>query len=193
MARLILLAILIGVGYAFRNLSLEQLVFAILLVLLFFKFLGGKMVEALFSLPFKAKGKVLRGATATVQSIRPIPAPPPRPRGEEEDEDEEDRDTTPRNYYLLEVTISPKPAKGKFTRWEIGELMLQTPGAGIDDEDDACRIEKVEFFQTGAWEEDQGYKIQGEEQVRLTLAVKPGVRELEFRYYFERFGRVVVA
>lgn len=187
MIRLIFLAILIGIGYSFRHLSWEQLVFAILLVLLFFKFFGGWVAGLLFTLPFKAKGKVLRGAIATVQSIRPIPTPLPQTA-----EDQEEPEATPRNYFLLGLTISPKATKGKFGRWEIGELMLQTPGAGIDDADDACKIKKVEFFQTGAWEEDQGYKIQGEEQLRLTIAVKPGVRELEFRYYFETFGRVVV-
>jgi hypothetical protein len=193
MLRILFLAFIILTISAFKYLSFKHLVGVLLLFALFMKFFGGKVLESLFWLPFKAKGKALRGAVARIHSVLPTNAPPPEPKDEGEPEDEgEEKDTRPRNYYLVDVTIEPKPATGKFHMWEAGELMLQAPGAGIDDEDHACVIKRIEFFETGVFQEDQGFKFEGAKRLRLLAAVLPGTQRLQFRYYFETFGEVVI-
>src|SRR5438046_1216076 len=82
-----------------------------LAIYLVFKFAFSRILTSLFTLPFKAKGAVLRGATVEVHSIEAAEAPP-EPQDESLDEDERDseddspqRPATPRDYYRLVATI----------------------------------------------------------------------------------------
>ena len=79
-------------------------------------------LKALFLMPFKAKGAVLRGATARVHSVEH--APEPRRDGAEDGEPAE-----PREWYYVDVTVTPGPSTGAFRHWEQGELLFARPGA----------------------------------------------------------------
>lgn len=149
------------------------------------KFFGGRMVEALFKMPFKAKGAVLRGATAEIHSITPIVRPAAG--------DAEDKNDTNRRFYLLEVTITPAAHEsGSFQLWEPGELQLVGQDARPDDagDDDLCTIRQMEIDSEGKFMPDEGMKYGDSRRLRLTIDVDAGVRRLQFRYYFELFGTV---
>lgn len=142
----------------------------------------GRIVEALFKMPFKAKGKVLRGATATVHSVVPVA----RPADAEQD--------ASHRFFLLEITITPaERGGGSFQLWEPGELQLVGPDAKPDDTDadgELCEIQRAEIEDGGRFIEDEGMKYSGAQRLRLLLAAEPRARQLRFRYYFELFGSV---
>jgi len=157
----------------------------------------------LFMMPFKAKGTVLHEATAVVLSLEPsaVPVPPQVERLEHKDLSDADEeefppppDEPPRDYYRLEVTITPKPKVGGFQHWEPGELLLVLPDTkpmtGADD--NACSIEGLEIKENGRFITDEGFKPAGEQTLRLLIGVQPGTRRLVFQYYFEKFGEVVL-
>src|SRR6185436_19506049 len=77
---------------------------------------GGRILEAIFKIPFRAKGAVLRGAIAEVHSVAPTAQ-----AGDGEGVD--------RGSFIVEVTIQPKESGGAFQLWEPGELRLVGPGA----------------------------------------------------------------
>jgi hypothetical protein len=141
------------------------------------------------------KGKALAGAQVTVHGIRPADAPE-IPKDEYEGEAEEDEATDAAyNWHYLDVTITPQPATGGFTHWEPGELVLVGMDASpkdIDEEEAVSRIADCRVFQDGKFCEDEGYKYPGPQRLELHVGVKPGVRALQFRYYFELFGNVTL-
>jgi hypothetical protein len=149
------------------------------------KLLIGRLVRKLFLMPFRAKGAVLRDATAQVHRVSPA-APPP------------DFDTSePREHYLVELTITPGEVNGPFGMWEPGELRLVKPESVMrpesdepDDEDDACEITQIQIENEGKWDDDEGMKYAGPQRIRMSLAVLRGTRELKFRYYLEEFGSI---
>src|SRR5262245_39703934 len=155
-------------------------------------------------LPFRMKGAVLKGASIQIHSIRPAEPPAKRePRIEQsedgdhaDDVDQEafkEEDKTPRRYYSLDVTITPKPPTGKFQLWEPTELLLVDPSVAndIESDQDHCVISKFELEDDGQFT-DAFEKYDGPRRLRLLLGVKEGVRELRFRYYFEPFGNVTI-
>jgi hypothetical protein len=169
----------------------------------------------LFSIPFRAKGKVLRDATAEVHSVRPAAAPVAKAcaarigqDGEDDDgadtdlEDDDESDDAPdgpRDYYEVEVTITPQTPTGPFMHWEIGELTLVKPAKRWSDTDDTCKVDRVDVVRDGTVvlekgqedeEEDAGSKVFGPRRLKMLVGVEPGVRELAFSYYFEKFGKL---
>ena len=134
---------------------------------------GGRILEAIFKIPFRAKGAVLRGASAEVHSVT--------------------QDANG-DFFLVDVTILPVgPGAGAFQLWEPGELRLVSPGAKPEDTDadgDLCDIKRVEIEADGAFAADEGMKYGGPQRLRLMLAAAPNVSDLQFRYYFELFGKV---
>lgn len=90
-----------------------------------------KLLLLFFSLPFRATGAALRGATAAVHSLERLPAPPLELAAKHDESDDERKPDEPRDYYRLEVTISPKASVGPFHRWEIGELALVHPDSSL--------------------------------------------------------------
>jgi hypothetical protein len=217
MFRIILLLIIIALILAFKFLPWYVLVALAVVFVLSMKFLGKKLILWLFSLPFRAKGAALRGATVEVHSIAAC-APPERPveesnvGGDEEGSDDgESPDEEappgegqliacdvpteePRNYYRVEATITPGSKKQLFQHWEIGEVGLVLPkyspfgGNG----DDSCRVEALEVELDGAFTPDDGYKLMGPQRLRFVAGVKPGVDRLVFHYYFEKFGELLI-
>jgi hypothetical protein len=168
----------------------------------FGRWLVGATFKRIFLLPFRAKGAVLRGAAAEVHALEPAARPLERPALEDRREElgegdevgavlEADReDEVPRDYYRLEVTITPRPATGAFKLWEPGEVRLAEPGTKWDETDDACETYETEVFQHGSYQPDEGFKYGGPQRLRLLIGVRPGTERLVFRYYLEKFGEV---
>ena len=145
---------------------------------------GGRIVAALFKMPFRAKGSVLRSATAEIHSLT----------GDAKYEDSEKAEDANRRYYRLEVTIKPVERGGNgFQLWEPGELQLVSPDAKAEeteDDGDFCEIKRIEIESEGRFVPDEGMKFGGPQRLRFTLAVAPEARQFQFRYYFELFGKV---
>jgi len=184
------------------------------------KKLAGALVGRLFLAPFAAKGAVLKDATLTVHSLTAAEAPsePALGAGDEvgdaepyeadEDEegedydDEEDEPETPREpltWYYLDATVTPGPAKGPFTLWEPGEMVLALPEAAsstsledLDESDELGEVHDYRIWQDGRWVEDEMGKLRGEQRVRFHVGLLPNVTRFRLRYYLEVFGDVTV-
>ncbi len=209
-----LLLFLIAVILAFKFLPWYVLVGLAVVFVLSMRLLGRKLIEWVFSLPFRAKGSALRRATVEIHSIVPCAAPerqPEEPACIESDEiaDDDEDDTgereagtlirmivpdDPRLHYRVEATISPKQSGQLFNHWEIGEVILLRPGRGLFSRiaDDVCRIEALEVELDGQFTPDEGYKLIGPQRLRFVIAVKPGIDRLQFHYYFENIGDLVI-
>jgi hypothetical protein len=184
MKRIVLLGILgaiaAGAYFAIKLLPWWAILLAFIGLVVGGKFLVGRLLRKLILLPFKAKGAVLRGATARVNSV--VPAGPVS------------ESAADRSVYDLDVTITPTPSSGPFGHWEPGELRLVRTDCKIDlddaNDDDACQIDNVEVQQDGQFQPDEGMKYPGEQRLKLRVAIAPGTDTLKFRYYFEEFGEV---
>lgn len=221
--KLLLLAIAILAVLAVKYLPWYALVGLILLFAVSARFLAGKLLRRLFSLPFRAKGAVLKNATATVHSVKSVPAPPAADSVNDDDEDSIESGKR-RDYFLIEVTISPAVPDnpGPFQHWEVGELSLLHPEydqmndapkefANVavvqstevqvqenfpldnDDEDDdegSRKVDRDVRRKVGDFVTDDGYKLPGQQRLRLLVGVNPCIRKLAFGYYFEKFGVV---
>lgn len=196
-AVLLLLATLVGGSLlAWEFLGWWALLAVPVALYLLAKSLGGWLLRQLFMAPFRAKGAVLRGATATVHSLAPCPAPPPPAEGEEGAAAEPGEPPVERRWFRLEATIAPAgEAAGPFRHWEPGEIRLAPPEVSPEDTDDgACEVREVEVEgESGAFGPDEGMKYAGPLRVRLLLGVRPGTGSLSFRYYIEKFGEVRLA
>lgn len=159
------------------------------LVLLFvLKKLIGRLITKAFTAPFKAKGAVLRGATAEIHSVTPASAPLRR-----EDDEDSASGAGELKHYLVDVTVTPASNDGPFQYWEPGDIRLVLPTAKPDDtdgDDDAGVIHAVRIWQDGAFADDEGMKFPGPQRLELHVGVAPTIREVRFRYYFELFGTV---
>lgn len=211
MLRFILLLLLIGLVLAIRYLPWQVLVGGFLVLVATFYLLRGWAFVWLFSLPFRAKGAVLRGATATVHYIRPTDSSALIPVYEANEDEQDEPDAGPRDAYELEATITPGAPHGPFRLWEVGEIQLVEPNHRPlrDDSSDACTIvehklltEVVDAPTAPAAgdmppdgdPEDAGdpAKVFGPHRLRFVISVRPGVRRLVFAYYFEKFGEVTI-
>jgi hypothetical protein len=145
----------------------------------------------LLKAPFKAKGAVLRGATAQVHSVERAEAPADNP----DDGRKRVAPGEPREHYLVDVTITPRPATGAFALWAPGELVVVGPGARAEEpeaDESAGEVCVVEVEHDGQFEVDSGMKYLGPQRLRLLVATPPGQRRLRLRYYFEVFGDVAL-
>jgi hypothetical protein len=158
------------------------------------KFLFKKFFMGLFG----AKGGVLAGATAQVHGISQAPFPE-YPRDDEDEDDAEDEEEYRQNcsqfnWYYLDVTITPTGDSEEFTHWEPGDVVLAGMDAKAkdleDEEDQLSMMADYKIFSDGKFVADEGGKHPGSQRIRFHVGVKPGVETLQFRYYFELFGRV---
>jgi hypothetical protein len=173
---------------------LLALVGVFLLVMLVLNVGTNRITTSLFMIPFKAKGAVLRKASAEVHSVEAAEAPSESRRGEHAGDGKPPAREEPREYYRVDVTITPRPALGRFKHWEPGELLVVPYGAKVtanDDTTDASGPETLEVFENGRFGPDEGYKYFGPQRLRMLVSVPPGApRRLKFRYYLEAFGDV---
>ncbi len=178
MLRLILIVIFVLAVLAVTFLPWWVILLGGVTLILLSKFLAKRFFLYLFSLPFRAKGKVLRGATVVVHRITPTEAPPPpaallrlshsRPGSQDTDEDEdedeaeiqadeewrdqdglEDEPNVVRNYYEIEATITPRTPQGPFFYWDFTDLTLVKPGRLWYEDDHSCRVASVELAPDG--------------------------------------------
>jgi hypothetical protein len=219
---LLFILLIVLVVLALKFLPWYVLVGLAVLFVLSVKFLGKALLLWLFSLPFRAKGAVLHGATASVHTLERVDEPPPeRATADEDDVSNSEERPELRDYFRLEVTVSPKPSGGPFHYWEIGELSLVHPdfnlmGGRHEELAGVCEIRQCEVqvnellvkgdadeapeadsefgesYRLGEFIPDRGFKLPGPQRLRLLLAIKPGTRRLAFQYYFEKFGEVVI-
>lgn len=196
--RLTLLATAVGTVLAFKLLGWWAVVVVPAALLgagaVAAKLFGGRLLEFALKAPFKAKGAVLRNADVEVHAVRP--ADEPMREAHREDPDDGTAASTPVTYFWLDATIRPAAGgAGPFQHWEPGELRLVTPGtdpAADDEGEPPCEIIQVRVEQDGKLAEDEGYKLPGPQRLQLGIGVKPGIHELQFQYYFETFGRVLL-
>jgi hypothetical protein len=219
----LLTLLVVVVILAFKFLPWYVLVGLVVLLGLSAKFLGKKLLFWMFSLPFRAKGGVLHHARASVHALERVDVPPPEPEtGDEEDLPNKKEQPEQRDYYRLDVTISPKPSAGPFHHWEIGELNLVHPdfsvmadgpgeladlceirqravqvnelfaSQGDDDDEVVADSQPKKTYQVGDFIPDRGYKLPGPQRLHLLLAIKPGTQRLVFQYYFEKFGEILI-
>ncbi len=151
------------------------------------KLLAGRLLERVFSTPFKMKGMALNQAEADVHGVLRVPPP----------QDAEDPSYA---YYVIDVTITPSPEGqqgSKFKHWEPGELALMDARLTLSSPKDTIRtysVEDCQILQNGEPlpPEEEGLldKVHGPLQLRLTVGMPPTIREAKFAYYFTSFGRV---
>jgi len=192
---LIVLTFLILAVLAVRHFGLLGLLFvAVLLIfcLSLLQRLAGKILKRFFLSPFIAKGTVLHNAAVRVRSITAAPAPMRSTR--EKTTDFDTKDEEPRDWYLLDVTITPQESGGEVTHWEPGELVLVALDAKPDDINETGstlgRVHAVEVWQNGGWQADNGGKYEGPQRLKLLVAVQPDAQRMRFRYYLEIFGEL---
>ena len=153
------------------------------------KLLGGKLLERLFKLPVKAKGAPLRGARTRLPAVRR--ATPPALA-----EDAGAEDAAPREWYIVELTITTVPPEGPFKFWVPAELLLVAPETdpeGVDEDDEWGHVHKARWWdeQAGGWQDADDASLSGDHRVRLLVGLRPGApRLLRLRYYLEIFGRL---
>jgi hypothetical protein len=150
------------------------------------RLLTGRAAVLLSSVPFRAKGAVLKKAAAEVHAVEPVAGPAPG-SGD---------GGGPRDRYTIDVTITPRPALGAFKLWEPGELLLVPAGArvrSLDDIPQGAGVSAVEVFHDGRFGPDEGLKYFGRQRIRLTVGVPRGWgRKAAFLYYLSKFGTVTL-
>lgn len=153
-------------------------------------FIAKRAIMSFFTKGFKAKGKALANATAQVHEIRR--AGPP------DDEDDEYLEELyggkNLRWFHIDLTITPQAQSEGFAHWEPGELQLAKldakPNDLEDEEDEVAFMAGLKVYIDGRFQEDEGMKYGGPVRIELHVGVVPGVDALQFRYYFELFGRV---
>jgi hypothetical protein len=151
--------------------------------------LGKYLLKKLFMTPFKLKGKALSGADVTVHGVTPASLPDLDVK-----DSEADSESKSLHWYYVDATITPKDHSGSFTHWEPGELALVSMAAKSaeleDEEHEVAQIHDYRIFSEGSFREDEVYKHPGPQRIQFHVGVKPGESILQFRYYFELFGKV---
>jgi hypothetical protein len=176
---ILLLVLVAAIVLAFRFFPWWAVLGAIALAGVAAYLLSGRILAALFKIPFRAKGSVLRGATAVVHSLS-VKDPGSQQAAV---------------LWLLDVTIQPAPPSGgAFGLWEPGELRLVSLDAKAEDTDadgEGCEIQHLEIETEGTFVPDEGMKFEGPQRLRLTFSAVAGTA-YQFRYYFELFGGVAL-
>lgn len=157
------------------------------------KFALGKAFVALFSVPFKMKGKALEGATAELHGIQWTEKP--NDAGGDEDEDESAKSKRPLRYAWLDVTITPQVRTRGFTHWEPGELMVAPSNVKLrklDDMDRCFRIHDVKIVTDGREAGDEGFKLRGPARLKLLAEFPDSANALKFFYCGYSFGELPI-
>lgn len=220
MFKVLLVVLLILIVLAIKFLPLWGSLLFIAAVFFGGKWLIARSLRNLFVKPFLMKGAVLRGATATVHAITPAPAPEPPSMealpavdgvpalaSDEDDDEADDEDwdeeyipealQEPRDWYTVDVTITPQPTTGEFTLWEPGDLVLVPADAvvrpDLDDEidEEQAYLYDLLVWEGGAFRVDEAGKYGGEQRLELHVGLTAeAARRQKFRYYFESFGEL---
>ena len=158
------------------------------------KILFGAALKSLLSIPFKMKGKALDGATAELHGFEWAEKPKDADAGD--DEDEPRKVKGPLRYAWLDVIITPQPRSSGFTHWEPGEIMI-APGTlkirKLDDMDKCFRIYDIKIIaDDGQEQEDEGFKLGGQQRLKMLAEFPANAESLRFFYYGYGFGDLPV-
>lgn len=205
---LVFIAFVVLTVVAFKLLGWGGLaVMALLIVVaaMIIKRLAVKALQSLMTSPFKIKGAVLKNADVRVHGVTPTAAPTGQVIDARVDDDDQHSahgldDFAPAelNWYHMDVTITPGQSSGPMTMWEPGELVLASPLARggdlaeLEALDEVGSVRGLQIWEDGGWQEDEGYKFGGPQRLRLLAGVKPGIRQVKLRYYFEVFGSIEI-
>ncbi|HEV3121718.1 MAG TPA: hypothetical protein VGY53_07440 [Isosphaeraceae bacterium] len=124
---------------------------------------------------------------------------------DDEDTDDEDLDdadfeteSIPREYYQVDVTITPGSHSGAFQHWEPSELLVVPYDAKIsrnfrDLDVTSMDLHDLEIFRDGAFMPDEEGKYFGPLRLRMVMGLPLDTpRRLKFRYYLEAFGELIL-
>ncbi len=161
----------------------------------------GYAIRRLLTLPFKAKGQVLSGAAVQVHEIRRA-KPPVRKASSETDSDpeaaellrEERADDQRFNWYILDLTITPKQKQKQegFLFWEPGELLfvgMDAKPQNIENDLDS-KLNDYRILTDGKFQVDEQGKHQGAQRIKFHVGLPPALQQMQLRYYFELFGQI---
>jgi hypothetical protein len=136
--------------------------------------------------PWQIKGRSLRGATAIVESVTPLPSIPAT--------SEAGDDTQLRCYFLVNVTIKPV-ARAITIPWMPSALRIVPAGSWHIDRPDNTELDRysrIELLELvcGAisFVPEDGFAVVGQFDLRLRVSVRRNIRVIQFRYYLEQFG-----
>jgi hypothetical protein len=213
-AIILVLAIVAGLAVALNHFFGWKglIVFPFILIALVWagKVVVGKLVKRFFLGLFSMKAVVLRGATMTVHSVTAV-ATPAEPGtsdedssdteaadeaetdaedGHEEPAEEQEESGQPKQYFDVDVTITPKTLD---RAWEPGELILTTERISSlaeleDGEKELGTAGAVQVWDGSQFGPDDSGKYPGEQRLKITFEVKPGVSMAWLHYYNEPIG-----
>ena len=191
MKRLVALALLAGLGLAFKLLPWWGSLLLVAGLAVAARSIAPRLLERVALGLFKAKGAALAGARARVHSI--LPAPPHKAEADAEGgAADEGIEAGPRNWRWVDVTIEVPERGGQatpFAMWDPSELMIVSPetrpGKALrDDTSSIAELHGVEIWHEGAWVTLDG-KVEGTQRLRLHASAPHGVDRFKLRYYFE--------
>jgi hypothetical protein len=140
--------------------------------------------------PWHIKGFPLRGATAIVESITPLPS---QPGTNETGDDPQDR-----QYFLMSVTIKPI-SRAVTVPWTPSALQVVPAERWRHEEPDNreldryCRIESIELVCGSiSFVPDEVFAVVGQFDLRIRISARHDIRVIQFRYYLEQFGVVLL-
>lgn len=201
--QVILILVIVLLVLAIKYLPWWALLILIAIPILGWRYIGGAVLYVMFRRTARSLGKVLRGATVTVHTIEAVPPPDAKVLEEafaDEEEDDEDfaseaLDEPPeaRDWYLIEVSIEPKPFPAAHEEddpggWQPEALALVPEDAGPGEIDMGCRVGRIERQVEGGYRIAGNWCSYGDERLRLLIGVTPGLKKLKFCYFFEEFG-----
>lgn len=109
-------------------------------------------------------------------------------------------DDAKRRWHWIDLTIIPSGSsrEGSFQHWDADDLRFVPRGtppleAGQPEDDDpeeTCAIAEIQAWDGEGFVEAESVDYEGQQRLRLHVGVKPGHREIELRYWFERLGPV---
>ncbi len=152
-----------------------------------------------FLIPFKAKGQVLKGATAQVHHVQPTNMPTVKQNADNHPGEIADRRARYHQlkWYTVDVSIAPQSivAAMPFPAWEPSDLVLVVPGKKVKSleslaADAVSTIHDYEIYQTDRFQSDTEGKHLGSQRLKFLVGIEPDVTTLQFRYYLELFGQV---
>ncbi len=113
---------------------------------------------------------------------------------EEEEADEEEAEPKPREYFALDLTITPSDGSAGRV-WEPGELLLtREPISSLADLDDkqVGTTEDVRVWNGTDFGPDDDCKYAGAQRLKITMATRPGTVKAWLQYYNEALGEVTL-
>lgn len=152
-----------------------------------------------FLLPFKAKGKVLKGANVQVHNVQPTNMPTVRQSTEMDEADFAERRARYHQlkWYTVDVSILPTQTATEtpFPAWEPSALLLVSPGSKVTSletlaDNTVSEIHDYQIYQTNCFQPDIAGKHLGSQRIKLLVGIQPDTKTLQFRYYLELFGQV---